>query len=507
MCSQAYGATGVIGPPFGSSISNSTFIYNRVENNLHPPLKVFNYDNGAGLEEFNVDIGDGTHGVFDVTTYAQFSVNNDITGQIIVIDTDVYPELKFTNFILSAGWSIQPVGSNPLIIRSQSGVEIFGIIDCSGERGGDSNPSDLVETIAGQGRCSGRSGGNGGTQAQDGQAGVNSAGIVTGGGGATGIDSGGGGGGAFNGSGLPALPGNGATAGAAGVIDGTDLDFTNLFGASGGGGGSRGSDNTSGAAGGAGGGVVLIIAKGDVTIYATGSVLSSGGDGGDQLALSDGGGGGAGGGGSIAVFSAGNVTVAGNISAVAGIGGSGGTGAEGGNSAEGRTWVTDFDQVFVPVNINPGTLLIDRGFIKYQTGNFVVAFNSIDTLTTGPTYLSHTINRTTPPGSSDLLEFVFDTEPNIDPSASWANANTFINIKQKRYLYSQVTVTSTDVSLPVILNSVSVVYDPNQGTDFDLVSACGVTTSSGGGSSGLLLLLPIFCLMVFRVYQFAPINN
>ena len=58
-----------------------------------------------------------------------------MSGNIIRLDTDQYTELNVTQFTLDAGWTLQPVGSGALILRSQTTVVIHGTINCSGNDG------------------------------------------------------------------------------------------------------------------------------------------------------------------------------------------------------------------------------------------------------------------------------------------------------------------------------------------------------------------------------------
>src|SRR5262249_33794544 len=131
-----------------AALESGTAIWNQSLGKVHPTLLVNNYYLLPGSPTQAVSVGDGSDGVFDNTTYAQWSSGGDVSGNIIRLDTDVHPVLQFTSFTLDAGWTLQPIGSNPLVIESLNTVNINGIIDCSG--------TDAAVNVPGLGRCSGQ---------------------------------------------------------------------------------------------------------------------------------------------------------------------------------------------------------------------------------------------------------------------------------------------------------------------------------------------------------------
>ena len=102
-----------------SAFVTGTAIWNQALGVIHPTLQVMNYK--AGFTPLAVTIGDGSHGSFDISTYANFSVGRNIAGNIIRLDLGAYPVLKVTNFHLAAGWRIEevPVTYRPRVGRSK----------------------------------------------------------------------------------------------------------------------------------------------------------------------------------------------------------------------------------------------------------------------------------------------------------------------------------------------------------------------------------------------------
>jgi hypothetical protein len=114
--------------------------------------------------------------------------------------------------------------------------------------------------------------------------------------------------------------------------------------------------------GGGGGGAIHIIAGGDVTITALGSILADGGDGGDGTdgaAATDGGGGGAGSGGVIWIQTLGQINHAGNMNADGGFGGAAPDGGIGGNGGRGLIRLEDLDGVISGGGTLPGYTSVD----------------------------------------------------------------------------------------------------------------------------------------------------
>src|SRR5690606_18813041 len=76
----------------------STMVWNQALGELHPPLFVKDWSDGAS-ESTDFSIGDGRHGSFtSIDDYRRFSSGGDISGQIIRFNTDDFPELHVTEF-------------------------------------------------------------------------------------------------------------------------------------------------------------------------------------------------------------------------------------------------------------------------------------------------------------------------------------------------------------------------------------------------------------------------
>ena len=110
-------------------------VWNTARGELHPPLLVQGWDDGGGAQDTAFSVGNGQHGGFIESRYATFDSDGVVSGGVIEINTDSWPDLQFTSFHLAAGYTIRPVGSQPLVIRSLSSVLIDGVIDCSGDDG------------------------------------------------------------------------------------------------------------------------------------------------------------------------------------------------------------------------------------------------------------------------------------------------------------------------------------------------------------------------------------
>ena len=231
-----------------NNIATSTAIVNYDSGAVEPQLFIED-SNDAGLFDLAFDVGDGSHGVFDSSTYQNFSENGDVSGNIIRLNLDDYPELKVTSFELDNGWTIQPIGNRPLIIKSLTTIEINGTIDCSGGDGeaGTSNLADLADVSqGGEGKCGGANGGSGASSSATANSGEtpNGSPLVAGSPGgdntasATGAGGGGGGGGYAPNLLFVGAPRVGETNGAgAGGAAGTSVEDNKLVNESGGAGG------------------------------------------------------------------------------------------------------------------------------------------------------------------------------------------------------------------------------------------------------------------------------
>jgi hypothetical protein len=471
---------------------SATAVWNQYLGKAHPTLQVMNFK--AGFTPYAVDVGDGSHGVFDSTTYSQFSSGGDVSGNIIRLDTSIYPVLKVTNFVLEAGWTLVPVGGNPLKIYSLGQVIIRGEIWCHGTNGG--NGSGMTPGSAGLGRCGGSNGGIGGGFGSSGANGVDiSAATVTGGQGGnytgTATVVGGGGGGSWN---TTSQPGNDVNASGSGGTKGTstsDPEFTLVAGGAGGGGGA-GVVAGAGGGGGGGGGAVVIHSVGNFDLgtspaSTTGFIFVSGGAGGDPSGGAGPGGGG--GGGSVQVFSGGtiniyNTDVAGASRAELGAGGTGGA-----NGGPGRSW-------FSSVNYNgigfytPGEQApVNPGNVEFSSSAQEVVTVSRDIGSTLATFDGLTTN----PVSADFQILINGSSDDFSSDSTGWTTDLSI-VKNKRYYKLKVIITTSNVNVPTMLDSVVLDYTPGVQSDFRFkASGCGAMQSPGNPYSILFVLMP-FCL-------------
>lgn len=233
----------------------STAVWNFVSGVIHPTLQVTNYQAPAQLAaSADFSVGDGHHGPFNPSTYANFGT---VVGSTITIDASVYDKLEFSSFHLANTYTLTSI-NGPLVIYSLSDVLIDGTIECSGLPGGSA--IGITGGVSGLGRCGGRNGGVGGNFQASGTQGLPTAGTVTGGLGANYVGvapgAGGGGGGAYAGNpgsnGQNSVPATNTLGAGGNGVAGANHEFTILNGSPGGGGGSG--SNTEGGGGGGGGG-------------------------------------------------------------------------------------------------------------------------------------------------------------------------------------------------------------------------------------------------------------
>ena len=488
--------------------STSTAVWNSVLGYIHPPLQAVSYSTTASAQT-NLNVGDGSHGSFDSSTYANFGT---VAGSVITIDTNQWPELKVTQFVLASGSTLRGSGPNPLIIRSLSDVLIYGTIDCRGGAGSDSLSAGTP--TGGSGRCGGSDGGEGGSISSPGNGlpGASSAAYITSGsagGGSTAANggTGGGGGGGFEQGGsnpTSGITGAGANAGNSGTSApvATGLAFSDSRGGSGGGGGGGcddcGGNNATGAGGGAGGGVIQVYAARDILVGAGGAVRADGGAGGAGTAASVnlGGGGGGGSGGTVVLLASRNFVndgAASNVSALGGAGGNKGRGgaSNGGTGAWGRIWITDSDGTLGGSGTeDPQTMFNNtyHGKVFFQTGTSIALSQGYDLSTTRPSFISLAVSSTLP-GLSALTMEVSGSRDNSTWS-SFVGSSQISQVNGYRYFRFRATLANTGVLIPAKLDSVTVTYNPDTVGQFEFNPACGTL----GGGQGLFWLLSFWIL-------------
>ncbi|MGZ3690253.1 MAG: hypothetical protein ACXVAX_02045 [Pseudobdellovibrio sp.] len=477
--------------------SNSTAVWNFVTGSIHPTLRIDGYQTlTSPVTSADFDVGDGSDGPFNISTYAHFGT---VVSQTITINTLVHPALKFSSFQLDSGYTLTAI-NGPLIIYSLSTVQIDGTIDCSG--GDGTAATGAVGGNGGTGFCGGLSGGNGGNATASGGSGLPLSGSVSGGGGGVyaGAAPGAGGGGGGSYSGNPGVAGaNSAgpptnTGGSAGNgVGGDNPDFTILNGSPGGGGGS-GSNTEGGGGGGAGGGTVVIHAVGNITISVSGFILSRGGNGGGA---NSGGGGGGGAGGSVKMFTPVNlhldtgtdVDVNSGLGAVPVVANAG----DGGDGSFGRTW--DNSATFSGSGSESnGSSLLSLGTVEYTTAAEMVESKSYDTEST----LAQFQSITSVPASPDISFEVAGSNDNfVSDDSGWQPAAALASLNKKRYVKFRMTLTNSNAAVPTQVNEVLINYDPGVKEDFQFKSGCGRINGPSSPSAGWIALL--LCLMPVAV--------
>lgn len=493
--------------------ASSTAVWNYEIGFLHPALQVTNYQAPSQpAANQAMDVGDGSDGVFNNSTYPSFGT---VSGTTIIINAITHPSIKVSSFHLDSGITLTAI-NGPLVIYSLGDVYIDGIIECSGRNG---NPAVAAfGGSGGLGRCGGANGGNGGNALASGSGGLPLAGSVSGGGGGTYLGAapgaGGGGAGAYAGNpganGFNSVPATNTGGTAGNGAAGANFEFTILNGSPGGGGGS-GSNAEGGSGGGGGGGTVVIHAVGNVNISATGSIFAKGGNGG---AANFGGGGGGGGGGGVKILTPGNLYLATGIP----IDVTGGNGAvpavanagAGGTGSFGRTW--DNSKTFSGLGSEShGSGLILLGQIEYVRAPLTGVSKSFDTGNANPTFVSSSTNPTNADISMDMA--ASSDNFSIDDSG-WVSATTLASLSGRRYVKFRVNLTNSNATTPTRVDDVSINYtlplpSPPSGPapsptapafkdNFEFRSGCArVAHSQGSASEDLVFITLLLMLLPF----------
>jgi hypothetical protein len=495
---------------------SGAMVWNIARQELHPPLLVTGYDRGSGSESYPFSVGDGSLGAFTAEAHYRALSCATVTGSEISINTDACQDLQFTVFHLQSGWTIRPVGSKPLRIRSHSSVRVDGIIDCSGDNGTAATSSVITSVDGAIGRCGGGSGGTSvlpnvaPAAVNRGEAG---GALVTGGGGglvqsATG-GVGGGGGGSYvknfaGGSDSPDATGGRNDSAVAQANVGSnhrdDAFDDDIDGAGSGGGGGSGYElgmsagNSSGASGGAGGGSILIYAVGDVNIV--GSILADGGNGGSVTSPRRGGAGGGGAGGSILIMTVGDILIDnGTVSAQGGFGGSAFSTASGGNGDWGRTWLVEKDGYadFNGSPESPETKLNSPGDVRFETGvTYTVVSAAIDLGNSKPKMID-SVATVADLGASVLSYEISFGASSADASLSnHALPSTYAGTEVGRFGQFKIEIQNLDGLTPVRITEVNFEFDGFKQDEFEFAGTCasvgpillGASGSGWGAGSG-----------------------
>lgn len=503
------------------TLHSTQMVWNVKEGVLHAPLLITGWNDQGTPGTTSLNIGKGIHGAFNLNSYSQFSENGDISGNVIRLNTDTYETLEVTEFVLESGWTLQPTGTKPLVIKSLSSVVISGTIQCSGENGNDINADKSVAVSGGSGRCGGGDGGSSivaGASRQVENNGVSGGASVSGGIAGDPDDGNGGGGGGgyikpFAVLGDKPDPTDGAGVGGARGSFQRDDSFTiaALGAGSGGGAGSayNGADivnHSSGGGGGAGGGVVHITAKGDITVSASGAIYVNGGAGGGSATTLKGGAGGGGAGGSVFIATVGDIITDGIIKAERGAGGTS-NGNNGGDGSWGRTWVIEKDG-FASGGVaeDPQTQLNVPGQVRYQTGTtYTTLTKAIDLYNSKPIFKSLTESISNQGGATLTVTVAQSDSDDISGFVTYDSLASLSDQELKRYIQFKIELDNTSSSNSVTLNSLSLTYDGNVQNDFEFVAGCGLIKTRDEKRPYiwwvLCFLLPVFTTLILKKFQ------
>ncbi len=504
-----------------SDKANSTGVWNTSLKMIHPQMAVSTTT--AIYSEFSpiTDVGDGSDGSFDVSTYANFSIGGSTAGNTIIIDTSVHPVLKFTSFNLAPGWVIKGQGANPLWFKVLGTFTNSGTIDCSGGNGSGTTPTTANSPSGGSGKCGGGNGGAGGYVGSTAVTGVSGCSLANGactvaggaGGGQAVNNAGGGGGGGGYYSNLAGTNGAGTGPGAGGtsLLDPYITAFSNLIGGPGGGsgGGGGGYSTTvgasSGAGGGAGGGVIRITCVGDFTN--TGYILANGGNGGSESGADTSGSGGGGAGGAIWIQTMGNFSATGPVHSINALNGTGGTivsgTGTGGAGANGRTWLLQ-GEVFTETNSEvPIANLGDNGQPLFSELVYTVQSLAYDVKNTNPTYNSFIMNVNLPGTSTATLLVAGSSDSFVNDDTGFVAATNVSALQGKRYFrfkisfrYLPAAFAAPPLPVPLEIFSLTANFDGKSQSNFTFQPSCG--TLDGPGEFSLVLSL---CFMITQLFK------
>lgn len=498
----------------------TTLVWNHALGRLQPTLKITGWEINAGIARPDITyaVGDGSHGPFNSSTYARFSTGGDLSNDTIRLDTNVFSELKVTEFILDAGWTLLPEGDNPLIIRSLTDVTVNGIIECSGVAGEPVSNDVTRVALGGEGRCGGGDGGNGGSDTVLPQPGSQSgAGALGGGEGfgahaVNGGDGGGGGGSYGNGGAGQGTRPSGLAGGNIGASD-NKPDFSDNgaasgegtgAGAGGGGGFAYNQANpaaSNGGGGGGGGGTVKIYAVRDVNVGLAGRIRAFGGAGGGEATGSlRAGGGGGGGGGSILIWAANDINMAANNIVDANFGAGGATldatAGNGGVGAIGRTWLSWGNNV--TNNERPLYTLWLNGAVVYETAtNQVAVSNAYDLGNTSPRMTGITVSPAPTGGSTVSIEAAGSSDNFASDDTGWLPSTSLSSLSGKRYVKFRLTLNNAAATSPDTIDSITFEFEGGRRDTFNFVAACGRLGSSGPSASRNALLVFSMILLIY----------
>jgi hypothetical protein len=454
-----------------ANFGSSTALWNQAQGKITPTIILKNWNDGSGAQTGTINMGDGSHGAFNSTTWSQFG-SVDSNNKIIYLNTNLYPIFNFTSFTLDANWTIQPVGSNPLIIYVLGNMVVSGIIDCSGVAGTSStgtSPATTTAGVGGAGRCGGGQGGNGAaiysSGTSIGTAGTPTTGLMTGGGGgyvtAAIAGAGGGGGGAWTSQTAPVAAATEAGNPVQGDPGAVGANFQDKgwahFTGSGGGGGGSGSNNEAGGGGGGGGGIIVIHVAGNLNVSANAVIKARGGNGGSSP--STGGEGGGGGGGSIQVWVGGTLSLEDafnvvQIDARAGTGSASSGGGNGGDGWPGRNWISAMNfPVLSGATYQPVLEINFEGTVEYSTTGTQVAITSgIDTSSTTASFSSAQF---LPASASATVEVAGSRDNFQSDDSGYMSLSNISRLNNKRFLRYRISITNSSATTPTVVDSIS----------------------------------------------------
>lgn len=198
-----------------------------------------------------------------------------------------------------------------------------------------------------------------------------------------------------------------------------------------------------------------------------------------------------------------NTAVGGVVISQAGLGGSNGVDS-GGTGGKARNWFSSKGYNTEGTGFyQPAEQTISPGVVEYRTSRQSAESIVFDLRNT----LANVQAVQILPSSSEVSWEVSGSEDNFQKDdTGWTTDLSLL--KQKRFVKARVFIESIDGNNPATIESVNILYEPGNRTQFDFESAgCGKisTTKPPGGSFFLLFLLPF--MVIVSLSQLAKIKR
>ena len=144
--------------------------------------------------------------------------------------------------------------------------------------------------------------------------------------------------------------------------------------------------------------------------------------------------------------------------------------------------------------------VVNTGNVEFVSTTQSVEMASVDLLQS----LAEVTALNVSPASPDFLFEAAGSDDNfVSDNTGWTT--NLISLSHKRYLKLRVSITTSDVNNPTMVDSVTLNYDSVARTNFKLEAAgCGRVERGGGGAGAPGAALPLAMLLLFFAYLKLP---